>query len=117
MEEFGRDCCIRSYHVRIIYKEMWEAASGEVLECWESCTIFKVDMPWLKKKKNRNNHGTNTTKVVKSVFILLVMRGTISCTVTGGEDTLYRSVHRIELTFVYCAQKCTLFSYRKLSLF
>ena len=29
-EELGRDCCIRGYHV---YKEMWEAAAGEVLEC------------------------------------------------------------------------------------
>ena len=29
-EELGRDCCIRGYHV---YKEMWEAAPGEVLEC------------------------------------------------------------------------------------
>ena len=26
MEEFGRDACIRGYHV---YKEMWEAAAGE----------------------------------------------------------------------------------------
>ena len=30
VEEFGRDCCICGYHV---YKEMWEAAAGEVLEC------------------------------------------------------------------------------------
>jgi len=28
VEELGRDCCIRGYH---IYKEMWEAAAGEVL--------------------------------------------------------------------------------------
>ena len=34
--------------------------------------------------------------------LLLWQEGTISCTVTGGEDT-HRSVHRIEL-FVYCAQ-------------
>ena len=26
MEEFGRDCCIRGYHV---YKETWRAAIGE----------------------------------------------------------------------------------------
>ena len=31
MEEFfGRKCCIRGYH---IYKEVWEAAVGESLEC------------------------------------------------------------------------------------
>ena len=30
VEELGRDCCIRRYHV---YKEMWEAAAGRVLEC------------------------------------------------------------------------------------
>jgi len=30
VEEFGRDCCIRGDHV---YKEMWKAAAGEVLEC------------------------------------------------------------------------------------
>ena len=29
MEEFGRDCCIRGYH---IYKEMWRATIGEELE-------------------------------------------------------------------------------------
>ena len=29
VEEFGRDSYIRGYHV---YKEMWEAAAGEVLE-------------------------------------------------------------------------------------
>ena len=30
MEELERDCCIRGYHV---YKEIWEAAAGEVLRC------------------------------------------------------------------------------------
>ena len=30
MEELGRDCCIRGYHV---YKETWRAAIGEELEC------------------------------------------------------------------------------------
>ena len=29
VEELRRDCCIHGYHV---YKEMWEAAAGEVLE-------------------------------------------------------------------------------------
>ena len=30
MEEYGRDCCVRGYHV---YQEIWEAAVGEVLVC------------------------------------------------------------------------------------
>ena len=30
MEELKRVCCIRGYHV---YKEIWEAAAGEVLVC------------------------------------------------------------------------------------
>ena len=30
MEEFERDSCIRGYHV---YKEIWQAAVGEELEC------------------------------------------------------------------------------------
>ena len=30
MEEFERVCCVRGYHV---YKEIWEAATGEILIC------------------------------------------------------------------------------------
>ena len=30
MEEFERVCCIRGFHV---YKEIWEAATGEILIC------------------------------------------------------------------------------------
>jgi len=30
VEELGKYCCIHGYHV---YKEMWEAAAGEMLEC------------------------------------------------------------------------------------
>ena len=30
MEEHGRDCCVRGYHV---YQEIWEAAVSEVLVC------------------------------------------------------------------------------------
>ena len=43
MEEFGRDCCIRGYHV---YKETWRAAIGEELECDQepgnSCDRYAV---------------------------------------------------------------------------
>ena len=91
MEEFGRDCCICGYHV---YKEMWEAAAGEVLEGM-SCTTFKIDMPWLLKY-----HGTFTTK---SVFLQWGVRYPVQW---QGEKILRRSVNRVELTFVYWAQKC-----------
>jgi len=43
MEEFRTYCCIHGYHV---YKEMWEAAAGELLEkCWGVCdhTTFRID--------------------------------------------------------------------------
>ena len=34
MEEFESICCIRGYH---IYKQIWQAAVGEALECkWET---------------------------------------------------------------------------------
>ena len=43
MEEFGRDCCIRGYHV---YKETWRVVIGEELECdrepGNSCDRYAV---------------------------------------------------------------------------
>jgi len=56
-------------------------------------------------KKNGNNHGTFTTKVVRSVFVLLATR---------GHDILYSDWERrysvdlyiaLTLTFVYRAQQ------------
>jgi len=68
------------------------------------------------KKKNGNNHGTFTTKVVRSVFVL----------VTRGHDILYsdwgkilhRSVHRVDSYFrvLCCTTAHVLLLYRKLSL-
>ena len=80
MEEFGRDCCIRGYHV---YEEMWEAAAREVLECIREPHniqgLYAVTV---------NNHGTFTTKVVKGVFVLLVTRGHNNLYSDWGEETL-----------------------------
>jgi len=59
------------------------------------------------KEKNGNNHGTFTTKVVKSVFILLVTRGYNVLYSDLEEKILRRSVHHVELTFVYSVQKRT----------
>ena len=91
VKEFERDCCIHSDHV---YKEMWEAAAGEVLECVRE--PHNVQGRYAMTVKNGNIHGTFT---MKSVFVLLVTR---------GHDILYSNWilrRRIELTFVYCAQK------------
>jgi len=74
---------------------------------WESYTAFKVSMPW--PWKNANNHGTFTAKVVKSVFILLAMRGYNILYSNWGEKIVCSSVHCVKLTFVYSAQKYTLF--------
>ena len=49
MEEFGRDCCIRGYHV---YKETWRAAIGEEslgstatdhLRCLQQQSLVRTD--------------------------------------------------------------------------
>jgi len=71
VEELGRDCCIHDYHV---YQEMWGAAAGEVLECVRD--LYNVQAQYAVTAKNiENNHGTFTTKVVESVFVLLATRG------------------------------------------
>ena len=49
-----------------------------------------------KKKKNGNNHGTFTTKVVRSMFVLLAMRGHDNLYSDWGEKILHRSVHRLD---------------------
>ena len=64
-------------------------------------------------EKTRNNHGTFSTKVVKSVFVLLVMRGHDMLYSEWREKILCRSVHRVELMCVYCALK--LLQYSKLA--
>ena len=45
MEELiERCCCVRGYHV---YKEVWEAAVGEVLICEGEPDSASIDMLWL----------------------------------------------------------------------
>ena len=68
-------------------------------------------------QKYGQNHGTFTTKVVKSVFVLLAMSGHDILYSDREEKILRRSVHLVELTFVYCAQSAHVISYHKLSLF
>ena len=94
VEELGRDCCIRDYHV---YKEMWEAAAGEVLECVRG--LHNVQGRYaVTAKKIGNNHWTFTTKVVEGVFVLLATRGHDILYSDWGEKILRRSVYHIELS-------------------
>jgi len=50
-------------------------------------------------KKKGNNHGTFTTKVVRSVYILLAMRGHDILYSDWGEKILHRSVHHVDSYF------------------
>ena len=80
MEEFGRDCCIRGYHV---YKETWRAAIGEELECdrepGNSCDRYAVAV-----KRSGVVIGHLPRKVSRVCSLFLRRGGVISCTVTGG---------------------------------
>ena len=108
-----RDLALRSSEEIVAFTATMsiKRCERQLLEkCWSVCesrTTFKVDMPWLWKKENGTNHGTFTTKIVKSVFILLATRGHDILYSDWGEKILHRSVHHIELTFVYCALKRT----------
>ena len=80
MEEFGRDCCIRGYH---IYKETWRAAIGEELECdrepGNSCDRYAIAV-----KRSGVVIGHLPRKVSRVCSLFLRRGGVISCTVTGG---------------------------------
>jgi len=58
-------------------------------------------------KKNQEQSGTFTTEVVRSVFVLLAMRGHDILYSDWGEKILHRSVHRVDSYFrvLYCAQQ------------
>ena len=80
MEESGRDCCIRGYHV---YKEIWLAAIGKELECdrepQNSCDCYAVAV-----KKSGVVIGHLPRKLSRVCSLFLRRGGVISCTVTGG---------------------------------
>jgi len=80
MEEFGRDCCIRGYH---IYKEIWEAAAGEVLECVREPHNAQ-DRYAVAVKKTETIIGHLPRRLSRVCSLFLRRGGTISCTVTGG---------------------------------
>ena len=79
MEVFGRDCCIRSYHV---CKEIWWAAMGEELECdrepENSC--YRYAVAW------RGVVIGHLPRKLSRVCLLFLRRGgVISCMGTGLE--------------------------------
>ena len=76
---------------------MWEAAAGEVLECVREPHNVQGRYA-MTAKKIGNNHGTFTTKVVESVFVLLATRGHDILYSDSGEKILRRSVYRVELS-------------------
>jgi len=60
--------------------------------------VFKVYSLCRGCEKTRNNHGIFTmAKVVKSVFVLLAMRGHNILYSDWGDKILCRSVHRVNL--------------------
>ena len=79
MEEFGSDCCIGRYHV---YKETWQAAIGEKLECdrepENSCDRYAVAV-----KRSGVVIGHLPRKLSRVCSLFLRRGGVISCTVTG----------------------------------
>ena len=69
MEEFGRDCCNRGYHVlRYTYKEIWWAPIGEELESdrelENSCDRYTVRSC----EKEWGGHWAFVTKAIESLF-------------------------------------------------
>ena len=82
-----------------VYKEIWEAAAGEVLECMREPHNIQGQYA-VTAKKSGNNHGTFTTKVVncKSVFVLLATGGHDILYSDWGKKILHRSVHCVELS-------------------
>ena len=80
MEEFGRDCCIRGYHV---HKKIWREAIGEELECdrepENSCDCYAVCV-----KRSEVIIGHLPRKLLRVCLLFLRRGGVISCAVTGG---------------------------------
>jgi hypothetical protein len=79
MEELERVCCIHSYHV---YKEIWEAATGEVLICERELHNSR-DRYTVAVKRMGMIIGHLPRKLSRVRSLFLRRGGTIDCTVTG----------------------------------
>ena len=67
MEEYGRDCCVRGYHV---YQEIWEAAVGEVLVCEREPRNVEGSVR-CGGKERQNSYRTPTEKNITHLFTYL----------------------------------------------
>ena len=79
MEEYGQDWCIRGYHV---YREIWEAATGEVLVCEREPRNAR-DRYAVAVKKDGCVIGHLPRKVSRVCSLFLRRGGSIHCMVTG----------------------------------
>ena len=81
MDEYGRALCVRGYHV---YREIWEAAVGEVLICEREPRNAK-DGYAVAVKKDGTVIGHLPRKVSRVCSLFLRRGGSIHCTVTGRQ--------------------------------
>ena len=77
--ELERECCIRGYHV---YREIWEAAVGEVLTC-EREAQNENDRYAVAVKKDGVVIGHLPRKVSRVCSLFIRRGGRLCCTVTG----------------------------------
>ena len=80
MDEFERVCCISGYHV---YKEIWEAATEEILIC-ERELHNGPDRYAVAIKKSGTIIGHLPRKLSRVCSLFLRRGDTIICAVTGG---------------------------------
>ena len=80
VDELERVCCIHGYH---IYKEIWEAATGEVLTC-EREPLNPKDRYTVAVKKGGTVVGHLPRKISRICSLFLRRGGTIDCIVIGG---------------------------------
>ena len=79
MEDYERDLCVRGFHV---YRDIWEAAVGEVLDCEREPGNAK-DRYAVAVKKNATVIGHLPKKISCVSSLFLRRGGSIQCTVTG----------------------------------
>lgn len=79
MEEYERDLCIRGFHV---YRDIWEAAVGEVLDCEREPGNAK-DRYAVAVKKEATVIGHLPKKISRVCSLFLRRGGSLQCTVTG----------------------------------
>ncbi len=78
-DELERRCCVRGYHV---YREVWEAAVGEILVC-EREPDNVSDRYAVAVKREGTVVGHLPRKISRLCSLFLRQGGTVSCTVIG----------------------------------